>query len=248
MEFDWWTLALQGLNFLVLVWLLRRFLYRPVQQVISERRVLAEEAFAKAKHMEDEARASRAGFDAATEQLEQERQNLLRSVHEETQHERKMVLQEAQTEAQALLEDARSMIEKDRAAVLVDTQDQVVLLAAELTGKLLSQLASKQLNSLMLDKLVAHLNVLPKAQRNGLIHSAEGAGVPPTVITAAELASDEQRTWTARLNASMDRLGDFDFRVVPEILGGAEIRFQHSIVRFTWADQLEQAQRLLHPP
>ena len=41
MQIDWWTLALQTINFLVLVWLLTHFLYRPVRQVIAERKALA---------------------------------------------------------------------------------------------------------------------------------------------------------------------------------------------------------------
>ena len=42
MRIDWWTLALQAANFLVLVWLLQHFLYRPVQGIIAERQQRAE--------------------------------------------------------------------------------------------------------------------------------------------------------------------------------------------------------------
>ena len=38
MRFDWWTLALQTVNFAVLVWLLHRFLYKPVLRAIDARR------------------------------------------------------------------------------------------------------------------------------------------------------------------------------------------------------------------
>ena len=40
MRFDWTTLLLQTVNLLVLVWLLQRFLFRPVMAIIAERRRL----------------------------------------------------------------------------------------------------------------------------------------------------------------------------------------------------------------
>ena len=56
MEIDWWTLAIQTVNFLVVVWLLSRFLYRPVRRMIEAReaddRKAAEDAAAKAAEAE----------------------------------------------------------------------------------------------------------------------------------------------------------------------------------------------------
>ena len=54
MEFDWTTFALEALNFLVLVWLLKRFFYRPVLAVIEARRAETAKTIADA-----EARAPR---------------------------------------------------------------------------------------------------------------------------------------------------------------------------------------------
>ena len=47
MQIDWWTFALQTINFVVLVWLLWRVLYKPVREVIEKRKALAESAFAQ---------------------------------------------------------------------------------------------------------------------------------------------------------------------------------------------------------
>ena len=49
MQIDWWTLGLQAVNFLVLVWLLQRFLYKPVMRLIERRRQNVEKAFAEAE-------------------------------------------------------------------------------------------------------------------------------------------------------------------------------------------------------
>ncbi len=55
MEFDWTTFILEIINFLILVWILKRFLYRPVLDVIDRRRAGIEKTLADAQHTEAEA-------------------------------------------------------------------------------------------------------------------------------------------------------------------------------------------------
>ncbi len=57
MSIDWWTLALQALNVLILIWLLARFFWRPVAGMIEQRRTAAQSLLsdAEAKHAEAEA-------------------------------------------------------------------------------------------------------------------------------------------------------------------------------------------------
>ena len=56
MLIDWFTVAAQALNFLVLVWLMKRFLYKPILHAIDERekRIAAEMANADKKKAEAE--------------------------------------------------------------------------------------------------------------------------------------------------------------------------------------------------
>ena len=62
MTIDWWTLGLQAVNFLILVWLLTRFLYRPVRRIIEQRKALVDKA-------RDEAEKAKADAEAARQQL-----------------------------------------------------------------------------------------------------------------------------------------------------------------------------------
>ena len=61
MRIDWTTLALQTVNVLVLVWLLARFLFRPVSTIIAERRAAAEKLLADAAAQRAHARDRRSG-------------------------------------------------------------------------------------------------------------------------------------------------------------------------------------------
>ena len=74
MPIDWFTVAAQALNFLVLVWLMKRFLYRPILDAIDAREKRIATELAAAATTMDEARAERAEFKKKNEQLDQERE------------------------------------------------------------------------------------------------------------------------------------------------------------------------------
>src|SRR5487761_2554109 len=85
---DWFTVGAQALNFIILVWLLKRFLYKPILDAVDtrERRIAAELADAAAKMAEAQSR--REEFGRKNAELEQQRAALLRSAAAEAESER----------------------------------------------------------------------------------------------------------------------------------------------------------------
>ena len=63
MHLDAWTFALQTVNAAVLVWLLARFLFRPVMDIVAARRTEAAKLLAEADAARDEAEGKPASKD-----------------------------------------------------------------------------------------------------------------------------------------------------------------------------------------
>ena len=99
MLIDWFTVVAQMVNFLVLVWLLKRFLYRPILNAIDarERRMAAELAEADAKKMAGD--KERDEFQRKTHELEQQRTAILSKALEEAQAERQRLIAAAREDA-----------------------------------------------------------------------------------------------------------------------------------------------------
>lgn len=245
MQFDWWTFALQGVNFLVLVWLLWRFLYRPVKQVIEERKELAQRAFTDAENEKAAAEAARQRFEEAQAELLKERQDMLKQVHEELDAERRKILEKAKHEADELLQAAGQSIVKEREAAVTEVREQVAALAVDLASCLLGKVGSSVSAGVFLERLDRQLNDLPPEERDRLRLDFAADGACLTVVTAAPLAPDERDQWTDRLGNSLSHKNNIDYATDPEILGGAELRFPHAEIKFTWADQLRKARQLL---
>jgi hypothetical protein len=73
MHFDWSTLALQTVNFAVLVWLLHRFLYRPVLRMVDARRAEIEKQYDSARATEAQARERLAAIEGERAGIANER-------------------------------------------------------------------------------------------------------------------------------------------------------------------------------
>src|SRR5450432_4559380 len=102
MLIDWFTVGAQALNFIILVWLLKHFLYKPILNAVDarERRIAAELADADAKKAE--AQKERDEFQHKNEEFDQQRAALLSKATDEAKAERQRLLDEARRAADLL--------------------------------------------------------------------------------------------------------------------------------------------------
>src|SRR6185437_2066391 len=102
MLIDWFTVGAQALNFIILVWLLKRFLYKPVLNAVDarEKRIAAEIADADSKKAE--AQKKRDEYQRKNEEYDQQRAALMSKATEAANDERQGLLDEARKAADAL--------------------------------------------------------------------------------------------------------------------------------------------------
>jgi F-type H+-transporting ATPase subunit b len=245
MQIDWWTLALQAVNFLVLVWLLWRFLYRPVSEVIAKRKQRAEQAMAAAAEKESDAEAARQRYEKARADLAEERQDALKKIHGEWDAERRKLLEEAKSEAADMMEAARESLAKEREATLKEVRERIADLAVELAAELLRKVGSQASSGAYLARIERQLEDMPELELARLRDDLAADDAVLTVATATPLAAEERAAWAERLGARLGQDQQVDFAADPQILGGAELRFPHAVLKFTLADQLRQAREAL---
>src|ERR1700685_3782306 len=102
MLIDWFTIIAQALNFLILVWLMKRFLYKPILNAIDEREKRIATELANADKKKAEAQKENDDFKQKHEEFYRERAALLSKATEEAKAERQRLLDEARKAATAL--------------------------------------------------------------------------------------------------------------------------------------------------
>ena len=116
MTFDWWTLALQAVNFIVLVWILAHFLFRPVSRIIAERQAAAHAALDDAEAMRTEAKAARDTATAEGKEIAAQRAALIAKARQDAETEKQHLLDQAAAAAQRALAEGKADLEKWRTA------------------------------------------------------------------------------------------------------------------------------------
>ena len=125
MTIDWLTVVAQALNFLVLVWLLKRFLYDRVMRAMDRREAAIAEriraADARMEEAEQEARRHR----EAREGLEAQRERQLRRARDEADDLRRSLEEEVRRELDEARARWRAELEREQAVFLQDVRRQV---------------------------------------------------------------------------------------------------------------------------
>ncbi|MBP2306751.1 hypothetical protein GBZ48_05495 [Azospirillum melinis] len=239
MHIDGWTLLLQAVNFLILVWLLRRFLYRPVLAVIAERQAATERVRSEAEAARQAAEAARQSLEDQRTALPAERDRLIAAARAEAEAERAALLEKARGEAEHALEEARSRLAEERAQALEGLQRHAVDLGIRLATRLLRDAPAAVLTVPLLDEACAAVESLSAPQRHAL---ADGIDPVPVRLTiAAPLPEGDTARTRDRLATALGRSVALELVEDPSLIAGVELHFAHSVVRRSWKQALAEA-------
>lgn len=240
MQIDWWTLALQAVNFLVLVWLLSHFLFRPVKRVIEQRQRRTEEAMRDVAEKQSEADAARRRYESDRASLAEERQTLLKKLHDEMAKEREQVISEAGAEAERLKLEARDTLARERRDAFKALQGEIAALAGEMTAILLREAAVPPGGDALLKGAGKYLAGLEASEMERLRDDLADEGAVLSVVTAEALSTVDQEAFREMLRGQLGAANQIEFRTVPALLGGLELHFPHHRINLSWAERLAE--------
>lgn len=240
MHIDWWTIGLQTVNFVILVWLLQRFLYRPVLGMIDVRKAEIARQYDDAQAAEQTAAAHLKTVEAERAGIAAEREAALRAATAQAQEAAEAYRAQAKRDAQALIDDGRKTLAAERAQMLAEARKAALDLGAEFAQGLLADVPLEFRTQARLERIEQYFAKLDPAERNALERQlADGRSL--TVVTAALLPASMAELWTERLRRMLG--GDIAvvFAVAPEIIAGVELHFPNAILRFTWQSTIAAA-------
>lgn len=141
MGFDWTTFVFEIINFLVLLAILERFVFRPLRRGITARRAAqAQREQATAQALE-EATQQRAAYEQRFREIDRLRQEAMREAAEQAAAERARVLAQAREDAAAERARAQSTLAAERQAALTRMRELAVARSTDIAGHLLAQIA-----------------------------------------------------------------------------------------------------------
>jgi F-type H+-transporting ATPase subunit b len=240
MRLDWWTIGLQTVNFAVLVWLLHRFLYKPVLGMIDARRAEIQRQYDDAEATKDRAKAYLAGVEAERAGIAAEREAALKTATSQAQEMAEARRSRAERDAQELIDSARKTLASEREQALAEAQRIALDLGADFAQRLLAQVPMQLRAEAWIERIEQHIDALPKPERDALIQQfSEDNSL--TVVSAATLSAPTAEKWRERLCHLFGKQIAIVFNVDPRLIAGAELHFPTAVLRFTWQNALAAA-------
>lgn len=236
MQFDWWTLALQTINFAVLVWLLHRFLYKPVLRMIDARRAEVEKQYGDAGAAEAKAKNELAAIETERAGIAAERAAALKAAAGQAEEAAAARRTQAEREAAALLDEAREALAVERDVAVAEARRMALDLGTDIARRLLAEVPTPLRAEAWLERIEQHLAGLAPAEREEFANGLNSGAL--RVVTAVSLPEPVRAEWQTRLHRALGDRTTITFDVDAALLAGVELHFSNAILRFSWRSAL----------
>ncbi len=238
MLIDWFTVGAQALNFLILVWLLKRFLYKPILAAIDAREEKVAAELADADKKRAQAKTERDALQAKNDAFDAQRAALLTKATDEAKAERQRLLDEARKAADALSAKRREALESDAKnldqAVSRRVQQEVFAVAR----KVLADLATSSLEERIGAVFTRRLREMDAPAKATLGEALKNASVPAVVRSAVDLPQDQRAAIQNAINETFSADIQLRFETAPDLICGIELSAGGQKVAWSIADYL----------
>jgi len=233
MLIDWFTVGAQIVNFLILVWLLKHFLYKPILDAIDarEKRIAAELADADAKKVE--AQKERTDFEDKNKAFDQQRSALLGKAADEAKAERERLIDQAKKDAESLRATQAEVLRGDQ----IRLGSEITLLAEKevfaIARKTLADLATVSLEERVGEVFTRRLRELDPKAKELLGAALKNSSQPALVRSAFILPADQRAAIQNALNETFSAAVQIKFEDSQDAICGIELTADSQ--KFAWS-------------
>ena len=243
MLIDWFTVGAQALNFFILVWLMKRFLYKPILNAIDAREKGIATELGNADAKKAEAQKEHDEFQRKNTEFDQQRAGPLSKATDEARAERQRLLDEARKAAADLSSKRQETLRNEelnlRQAISRRTQQEVFAIAR----KALTDLATVSLEERLGEVFTRRLREMDGKWKEALGEALKTDSDPGVVRSTFELPADQRAAIQNALNETFSAEVRVRFETAPDLIGGIELTTNGQKVAWSIADYLASMEK-----
>jgi F-type H+-transporting ATPase subunit b len=239
MQINWITVAAQIVNFLVLVWLLKRFLYGPIMRAMARREEEIRTRLENARDERERAQEKQRELDRKIEQLEKERESRLAAARREADALRSKLEAEARETVEAKQQAWLAQIDDDRGQFLEALRGEVRTAFRDVAQSALEDLANTDLAERLATVFIERLDAL---EGHDLDRFREGAKESGRITVESGTVLDEETR--GRLTRALENIVGshvaVDFEDEGRKFVGIGVRARSATVEWSLDDYLDR--------
>lgn len=223
MLIDWFTVAAQIINFLILVALLKHFLYGRVIKAMDQREARITSRLEEAERMKNRAEDEAAAYSRKSQEFDLQREEMITGAKEEAEIFKKELMQQAREEIEGIQVRWHETVEKRKAAFLKDLGERATKEVFSVTRRALKDLADADLEQQMVDVFVRRIKELDEQERGLIAESVDSSG--EVLVTSAFQIPEQGKTKIAQAITEHIKHGSrVAYQVLPDVISGIEFR------------------------
>jgi len=223
MEFNLSTFLLEIINFLVLVWILQRLFYKPVRNIIAQRKQHIDQSLAEAAKMRQEAEELKTSYGNRLQKWNLEKQSAMSQLHQQMEAERQHHLLILQKELEQERSKNQAALQRQQQELHRHQQTLALQNGARFATLLLQQAAGPELETRLFDLLLSQLKQLPEACQS-ILQTTESETILTIHVSSVYPLSDSQvMQLESRFNSLIDKTLKFQYSLDQTLIAGLKI-------------------------
>jgi F-type H+-transporting ATPase subunit b len=236
MNFDLTTFILEIINFFVLLWLLQKFLYKPILKVINDRQAAIDKKVEDARLAVESAHDLEAQYGARLGQWEKEKSELVLSLQQELERQRQRQLNKIKEEIEGERQRSDTLWQAEKEEHKIQCEREAVKQAAQLAEKVFGRLASPDLEKRICQLFLAELDQTKKISLDSAANMGNHERSQVQVTTAFPLPDDLRTSITSKIGQLVGDEPRFQFAEDPSLIAGLRITAGMSVLQANLRD------------
>ncbi len=228
----------QIVNFLILLLILRVIAYKPLLNVLEQRRQRIQKGLEDARLAEERLANIERDYQARLDEARAEGQKIVAERTQAADQQAAAIIAKANQDAAALLARAREDAELERNRILADLRSQVAALSIAAANKVIAAALDEQRQRALIDEFFSGV-------RSGKVVVAEAGSLAGKVQVTSALPLTDGEQSAIESDLSGRGASEVEFRVDPKILGGLMLRTGDRVVDGSVAGRLEALRQSL---
>jgi ATP synthase F0 subunit b len=240
LDINIWSIVFQVLNFALLLFLLSRFLLKPLQRTIAERSEQIESSLDNAAKREAESYATQREIEQRLEEVEKEAEALINQAQDDGRAQSQAIVAEAQQRAEQIMAEAREQAEAERIEGVKQNYEQTLDTIVDLASGILRSVTVRQTHDDLVTNFAAY--IWQREPEEVEEYRRALAEREPTVFvyTPVALSENQQTIIRDTLSSLADRRVNLEVQQEPSLIAGLQVRIGDRVVDNSLRRQLEQ--------
>ena len=154
---DIWTMIFAWCNLIILFFILKKLLFKPIMNMIEQRRKEIDDMYSDASTSKEQAETMRADYEVKLTRASEESEQIIRDATRKAQLKEEEILRDAQAQASKTLRRAEEQIEMEKKHALNEIKDEVSGMAVAIASAVLERDVKAEENSAIIDNFIENL-------------------------------------------------------------------------------------------